>query len=124
MPKCVTGFSVKGQHRTRIRGDIAGEFEGKKWLVRSERTGVFLWMIGLMTGYDGPTLRDVLRTMKKAAKAQDKLKEIYGSVPEDRLNILSRILRWEQRAVQGRLSITGPYGKDQDSYFKVAESPY
>jgi len=124
MSKTVKGFNVKGQDRQNLRSELAGEFEGRKWFIRCEKRGVFWWTIGDMSGYGGPTVADILRTLRKAAKAQAKLEEVFGpgSIPSEAYNNLRLLGRWEQRAFQGRLTITGPHGTGDKSHFRVKEA--
>lgn len=118
MSKTVKGFDVRGQTRRSIRGDLSGNYEGVSWYVRSEANGLFYWTIGKMSGYDGPTLSDVLRTMKRAARVQKRIEEDHGELTPERLRLVDFLLKWERRALQGRLEITGPHGGDK-GYFKV-----
>ncbi|MGD9725939.1 MAG: hypothetical protein AB7L09_03205 [Nitrospira sp.] len=121
--KTVKGFAVKGQDRSRLRNPLNGTFEGFEWFVRFERAGVFSWTIGKMSGYDGPTVADVLRMMKKAARAQVQLQEAFNGreVPDEAYNSLRLLYRWERRALQGRLTITH-HGKDDKAHYRVLEA--
>ena len=102
-----------------MRADLTGDFETRQWIIRSAEGGLFWWNIGAMTGYAGPTLADVLRQMKKACSAQAKIEAEYGSLPPERIDQLSRLLRWELMAVNGRLKITGPHGKGENEHHRV-----
>ena len=126
MGKTVKGFGVRGQDRRKTRDDLSGEYEGHDWFVRSEHSDLFMWNIGEMSGYSGPTLGHVLRVMKKAAKAQDQLKDLYEGerLPKESLNALRLLNRWEQRVVSSRLTITGPHGKGAAAHFRVFEHTY
>ena len=119
MNKKVQGFGVKNQKRRRIRSDMSGEYEDLKWFMRSESVGLFSWSIGKLSGYAGPEIVDVLRAMKKAAVRQRKLQKEFGEVDAEKLKVLDFLERWERRALQGRLEITGPFGKGDKSYHKV-----
>ena len=115
----VKGFKVRNQQRKRIRGDLTGEYNDLKWFVRCESTGLFSWNIGKLSGYAGPELADVLRAMKKAAVQQKKLQEEFGELDAEKLRVLEFLERWERRALQGRMEITGPHGKGDKTYHKV-----
>lgn len=124
MAKTVKGFGVRNQERRKLRSDLSGEFEGEAWLVRYEHAGVFWWCIGKMSGYAGPTVGDVLRTMRKAWRAQTQLQEIYGDqkIPDEVYNSLRLLTRWEQRLLKGRLTITGPHGKGDKQHYRVQDA--
>lgn len=123
MARTVKGFGVRSQDRKRLRSPLTGTYEGYDWFIRYEHAGVFSWSIGKMSGYDGPTVGDVLRVLKKAARAQTQLKETYKdrSVPDDAYNALRLLLRWERRALQGRLKITR-HGKGDKAHHRVQET--
>ena len=123
MAKTVKGFGVRGQERKKLRSELSGEYEGLKWLIRWEHADVFWWTIGKMSGYIGPTVGDVLRTMRRAAKAQVAIQETYGDqkIPDDLFNTLRLLHRWEQRALRGRLRITH-HGKGDKAHYRVAET--
>lgn len=122
MAKTVKGFGVRGQDRKRLRSTLSGNYEGYDWFIRFEHNGVFSWNIGKMSGFDGPTVGDVLRSMRKAAKAQTSLQETYGdSIPDDALNQVRLLLRWERRALQGRLNISH-HGKGDKAHYRVQET--
>ena len=121
MGKTVKGFGVRGQDRRKLRSELSGDFEGHKWFIRFERRDTFMWSIGKMTGYAGPAVGDVLRTMKGAAKAQDQLQEVYGesNIPQEAYNSLRLLSRWERMATKGRLTITGPHGSGDSAHYRV-----
>ena len=122
MAKTVKGFGVRGQERKRLRNALSGTYEGYDWFVRFEHGGVFSWVIGKMSGYAGPAVADVLRAMKKAARAQAQLQEVFGDrgVPDEAYNNLRLLYKWERRALQGRLSITH-HGKGDKAHFRISE---
>ena len=123
MSKTVKGFAVRGQERTRLRDVLTGTYEGYEWFIRFENSGLFSWSIGKMSGYDGPTVGDVLRSMRKAARYQAQLEETFQGreIPVNAYNNLRLLLRWERRAVQGRLDVTY-HGKGDKSYYRIAET--
>lgn len=123
MSKTVQGFGVRNQQRRKMRGDLTGEFEMRKWIIRSEEGGLFWWNIGAMSGYAGPTLSDVLRQMRKACRTQSKLEAEYGDLPAGAIGMLSRLLRWEYMAISGRLKITGPHGTAEKEHQRVFITP-
>lgn len=124
MAKTVQGFGVRSQDRKKIRGSLSGTYESYAWFIQFEHNGLFSWTIGKMRGYSGPAVGDVLRAMRKAARAQAQLEEVYQGqgIPEEAFNALRLLYRWERRATQGRLTITGPHGKGDKSHYRVAES--
>lgn len=123
MARTIKGFGVRGQDRKRLRSPISGEFEGYSWFIRYEHAGLFSWNIGKMSGFDGPTVGDVLRVLKKAARAQTQLKETFvdREVPDEAYNNLRLLMRWERRALQGRLKITH-HGKGDKAHHRVQET--
>jgi hypothetical protein len=123
MSKTVQGFGVRNQQRRKMRSDLTGAFETRQWIIRNEEGGLFWWNIGKMSGYAGPTLADVLRQMRKASRAQSKIEAEYGELPADRLQDLSKLLRWELMSVQGRLKVTGPHGKGEKEHYRVFITP-
>jgi hypothetical protein len=117
--RTVQGFGVRSQGRTRFRDDhMAGTYEGFDWVIHSEGDGLFQWAIGSLHGFSGPTLADVLRTMKKAVAIRAKILDQYGEVSPESLHSLRLLLRWEQRLSKGRLRIDGPYS---DGHYEVRE---
>lgn len=124
MAKTVKGFGVRGQDRKRLRSELTGDYEGLQWLIRYEHLDIFSWCIGKMSGYAGPTVGDVLRVMRKAARAQLQLQEVFGDqrIPDDAFNALRLLNRWEQRALKGRLSITGPHGTGDKRHYRIKET--
>ena len=117
--RAVLGFKVPNQGRTKIRSELTGTYDGFDWIIFPEGAAMFQWRIGPLMGYSGPTLADVLRTMKKATKITKKLRAEYGgSVPDDQLNLLSRLLRWERRILEGRLEMT-----QHGDHWRVRELP-
>ena len=114
---------MRGQDSRKTRTDLSGKYEGHDWFVRSEHSDLFMWNIGKMSGYSGPTLGHVLRVMKKAAKAQNQLQEIYEGerIPQESFNALRLLNRWELRVVEGGLTISGPHGKGDKAHFRVME---
>lgn len=125
MAKTVKGFGVRNQDRQKVRSDLSGSYGDHNWFIRSEYKGLFTWSIGEMIGHGGPSLGDVLRTMKKASKAQDQLQEVYGEgqVPRESFNDLRLLNRWEQKVLAGRIKITGPHGSGDKAHFRVTEHP-
>lgn len=123
MAKTIKGFGVRGQDRKRLRSPLTGTYEGYDWFIRYEHAGVFSWNIGKMSGYDGPTVGDVLRSMRKAARAQTKLKETFQDreIPQESYNALRLLMKWERRALQGRLKVTH-HGKGDKSHYRVQET--
>lgn len=123
MAKTIKGFGVRGQDRKKLRSPISGTYEGYDWFIRFEHAGLFSWAIGKMTGYDGPTVGDVLRVLKKAARAQTQLKETFQDreVPDEAYNNLRLLMRWERRALQGRLTISR-HGKGDKMHHRVQET--
>lgn len=121
MAKTVKGFGVRSQDRKRIRSTLTGAYEGYDWFMRFEHTGLFSWNIGKMSGYSGPTVGDVLRSMRKAARAQAELQETFKDqvIPDEAYNNLRLLLRWERKAVQGKLKIT--HHKGAKPHYRVAE---
>lgn len=119
MSKTVKGFSVRNQQRRSIRGELSGTYEGLDWFVRCDDVGLFWWTIGQLSGYAGPTLADVLRTMRRAVTSQKKLLAEYGEIDPEKLRALDFLTKWERRALQGRLEIKGPMGKGDKVYYKV-----
>jgi hypothetical protein len=106
-----------------MRSDLTGDYDGRQWIIRSEGGGLFWWSIGKMSGYAGPTLADVLRQMKRASRAQTQLEAEYGELPGNRIFDISRLLRWEHMAIQGRLKITGPHGKGDKEHYRISTTP-
>jgi hypothetical protein len=121
--KTVQGFGVRSQGRKKIRSTLQGTFEGYEWFVQFEHSTLFSWTIGKMRGYAGPTVGDVLRVMRKAARAQAQLEEVYQDqgIPDEAYNALRLLYRWERRATQGRLTITGPHGKGDKAHYRIKE---
>lgn len=124
MAKTVQGFGVRSQERKKIRSALQGTYEGYDWFMQFESSGLFSWNIGKMRGYAGPTVGDVLRVMRKAARAQTALEEVYQDqgIPAEAYNALRLLYRWERRATQGRLEITGPHGKGDKSHYRIRET--
>ena len=123
MARTVKGFGVRGQDRRRLRSPLTGEFDGYEWFIRYERPGTFSWSIGKMSGYDGPTIGDVLRVLKKAARAQAQLKETFQDreIPQESYNVLRLLLRWERCALRGRLKVSH-HGKGEKAHYRVQET--
>jgi hypothetical protein len=124
MAKTVKGFGVRAQERKKLRSTIKGSFEGYQWYVQSENSELFSWHIGKMSGFAGPTVGDVLRVMRKAARAQVQLEEVYKdqAVPKEAYNAVRLLYRWERRALQGKLKLTGPHGKGDKMHYRIAET--
>jgi len=123
--KTVKGFGVRGQDRRKTRSELTGNFEEHAWFVRSEHRELFSWNIGKMSGYSGPTLGDVLRVMKKAARTQNQLQAVYGKgkIPDEAYNSLRLLFRWEQRVLTRKLTITGLHGAGDKAHYRVREHP-
>jgi len=121
--RIVQGFGVTGQGRDRFRSDsLSGDYQGLPWMIFSESAGLFQWRIGGMAGYSGPTLAHVLGTMKRAAVSVKELRKTYGDdVPGDVMSVLAKLIKWERRALQGRLTIEGPLGKGETRFYRVRE---
>lgn len=124
MAKTVKGFGVRGQDRRKLRKALTGTYEEHRWVLRYEHLDIFWWTIGKMSGYAGPTVGDVLRVMRKAAKAQTALQEVYGDqkIPDETYNSLRLLNRWEQRLLKGKITITGPHGKGDKEHYRVKET--
>ena len=124
MAKTVKGFGVRGQERKKLRSPLTGAFETYDWFIRSEGASLFSWNIGKMRGFSGPTVGDVLRVMRKAARAQAELEEVFKDVgvPAEAYNSIRLLYRWERRALKGTLKITGPHGKGDKSHYRISEN--
>ncbi len=118
----VQGFGVRAQSRRRFRGGPKrGRYEGRQWVLFSEGDGVFQWRLGPLTEFSGPTIAHALRAMRKAARTLARLERDHGEVSEEALRVLALLMRWEQRALRGRLKIEGPLGKGESRHHRVRE---
>lgn len=123
MGKTIKGFGVRGQDRAQIRKDLTGTYKGYKWFVMGDGNRRFRWSLGPMGGHvQGPkaTLADAVKALQRAYRTISRLRNLFGEKAVKRAaNELEILLKWEQAAAEGRISVKVKTAKDDEMVYTV-----